>query len=150
MTFVFHYDFIPSIQMTQFQISSRPTLLFIPDISGFTRFVTDTEITHSQHIIEELLEVLIDANNIGLEISEIEGDAILFYRYSDELTAAEILTQVRTMFVQFHAHLKKFESQRICNCGGVRHHTFLAAEIRRSLRTDEREERETILKIVWR
>ena len=53
-------------------------LLFIPDISGFTRFVNETEIGHSRLIIQELLEILINANQIGLEVSEIEGDAILF------------------------------------------------------------------------
>ena len=56
-------------------------LLFIPDISGFTRFVTETEIGHSRLIIQELLEVLINANESGLEVSEIEGDAILFYKF---------------------------------------------------------------------
>lgn len=61
---------------------SNRGLLFIPDISGFTRFVTETEIGHSRIIIQELLEILINANGIGLEISEIEGDAILFYKYS--------------------------------------------------------------------
>ena len=50
-------------------------LLFIPDISGFTQFVNETEIDHSRLIIQELLEILINANEIGLEISEIEGDA---------------------------------------------------------------------------
>ena len=49
--------------------SAQPTLLFIPDISGFTDFVHNTEIQHSGHIVEELLEVLIDANEISLEIS---------------------------------------------------------------------------------
>ena len=53
-------------------------LLFIPDISGFTRFVNETEINHSRLIIQELLEILINANELNLEISEIEGDAILF------------------------------------------------------------------------
>ena len=52
--------------------------LFIPDISVFTNFVTNTEIEHSRHIIQELLEILIDSNQLGLEISEVEGDAILF------------------------------------------------------------------------
>ena len=33
-------------------------LLFIPDISGFTRFVSETEIEHSRLIIQELLEAL--------------------------------------------------------------------------------------------
>ncbi|MBS1564922.1 MAG: DUF2652 domain-containing protein, partial [Bacteroidetes bacterium] len=58
-------------------------LLFIPDISGFTRFVNQTEIGHSRMIIQELLEVLINANQVGLEISEIEGDAILFYKFGE-------------------------------------------------------------------
>jgi hypothetical protein len=53
-------------------------LIFIPDISGFTRFVNEVEIDHSRHIIQELLEVIINSNKIGLEVSEIEGDAILF------------------------------------------------------------------------
>lgn len=97
--------------------SIEPTLLFIPDLSGFTRFVNETEITHSRHIIEELLEVLIDADEIGLEVSEIEGDAILFYRDGRAPTAAELLAQVQRMYVGFHAHLKKYESYRICQCG---------------------------------
>lgn len=97
--------------------SIDPTLLFIPDISGFTQFVNDTEITHSRHIIEELLEVLIDANEIGLAVSEIEGDAILFYRNGQAPTAAELLAQVQRMYVNFHHHLKKYASYRICQCG---------------------------------
>ena len=96
---------------------TQPTLLFIPDISGFTQFVNETEITHSQHIIEELLEILIDANEMGLRISEIEGDAILFYREGTAPTAAELLAQVQRMYVRFHAHLKKYETRRICQCG---------------------------------
>ena len=94
-----------------------PTLLFVPDISGFTRFVTDTEISHSQHIIQELLEAIIDANQIDLEVSEIEGDAVLFYRHGASPTAQQLLDQVEKMYIQFHAHLKVYESKRICQCG---------------------------------
>ncbi len=97
--------------------SAQPTLLFIPDITGFTKFVHETEMAHSEHIIAELLEALIDANEIDLQISEIEGDAILFYRKGKKPTAAEILTQVQRMYVKFHACLRKYEYQRICQCG---------------------------------
>ena len=100
--------------------ATQPTLIFIPDISGFTHFVSNTEITHSRHIIEELLETLLEANEIGLEVSEIEGDAILFYRFGQAPTAAELLAQVQKMFVRFHAHLKKYETHRICHCGACR------------------------------
>jgi len=96
---------------------AQPTLLFIPDISGFTKFVHETEISHSEHIITELLEALIDANEIDLQISEIEGDAVLFYRKGIKPTAAEILAQVQRMYIKFHVCLRKYESQRICQCG---------------------------------
>ena len=66
---------------------TKPALLFVPDISGFTQFVQTTEITHSRHIIEELLEKLIEANDLGLQVSEVEGDAILFYRFGHPPTA---------------------------------------------------------------
>jgi uncharacterized membrane protein len=92
-------------------------MLFIPDISGFTQFVRNTDIVHSQHIIQELLETIIEANEIDMEISEIEGDAILFYKMGKAPTAAELLAQIQRMYVQFHFHLKKYEKMRICQCG---------------------------------
>ena len=95
----------------------QPTLLFIPDISGFTRFVNDTAISHSRHIVAELLETIIDADVLGLTVSEIEGDAILFYRPGPAPETAEMLAQVEKMYVAFHSHLKTYENQRICQCG---------------------------------
>lgn len=59
------------------------SLLFIPDISGFTKFVQTTEVEHSQHVIAELLEVLIEANTLNLELAEIEGDALFFYKEAE-------------------------------------------------------------------
>jgi hypothetical protein len=91
-------------------------LLFIPDISGFTRFVNEIEIEHSKSIIQELLEILINANEIGLEISEIEGDAILFYKYGDSPDLSEIYKQVQNMFFAFHRQLAGYEVRKYCQC----------------------------------
>ncbi len=91
-------------------------LLFIPDISGFTNFVTNTEIEHSRHIIQELLELLIDANQLELEISEVEGDAILFYKFGNMPELNTIYEQVEKMFTSFHEHLKIYENGRTCQC----------------------------------
>ena len=92
-------------------------LLFVPDISGFTKFVNETAVSHSRHIISELLEKLIDANELGLEVSEVEGDAILFYRLGEPPAAEAFFAQVQRMFVAFHSHLRLYETQRICRCG---------------------------------
>ena len=58
-------------------------LLFIPDISGFSRFVSQTEIEHSRLIIQELLESLINANQMGLEVSEVGCVSDLYFAYSE-------------------------------------------------------------------
>lgn len=97
--------------------SSENVLFFIPDIGGFTRFVTETEVDHSQHIIKELLELLVDANQINLEVSEFEGDAVLFFRTGSQPTLAELLAQAKRMFLEFHAHLRQLEVMRVCECG---------------------------------
>ena len=91
-------------------------LLFIPDISGFTRFVNETEIEHSRLIIEELLEILINANQIGLEVSEIEGDAILFYKFGPRPELNQIYNQVKNMFCSFHKGVSAYALRRYCYC----------------------------------
>jgi hypothetical protein len=91
-------------------------LLFIPDISGFTRFVTESEINHSRLIIQELLELLINANQIGLEVSEIEGDAILFYKFGEIPKLEAIYQQVKEMFCEFHKNLMAYDQRKYCQC----------------------------------
>lgn len=91
-------------------------LLFIPDISGFTRFVTETEIDHSRRLIQELLEVVIDANQIGLEVSEVEGDAVLFFRFGACPEPGQLCAQVERMFRDFHERLEAYEINRFCQC----------------------------------
>lgn len=91
-------------------------LLFIPDISGFTRFVNETEIDHSRLIIQELLEILINANTLDLEISEIEGDAILFYKFGEAPQLDALYKQVEKMFVDFHRSIIAYENRRYCQC----------------------------------
>jgi len=91
-------------------------LLFIPDISGFSKFVNEVEIRHSQFIIQQLLELLINANDSGLEISEIEGDAILFYKFGQPADLDSLYKQVEKMFRSFHQYLISYDNRKICQC----------------------------------
>ena len=91
-------------------------LLLIPDLSGFSNFVTTRELKCSQHVIKELLEVLIDSNQLGLEISEIEGDAVLFFKFGPLPELKDIFDQVKKMFFNFHQYLQMYEKMRTCDC----------------------------------
>ena len=91
------------------------SLLFLPDISGYTKFVQNTEVQHSQQVIAELLEILVEANTQDLKLAEIEGDALFFYK--EEIPSREkILAQVETMFSAFYSHLSLLKKNRICPC----------------------------------
>ena len=92
-------------------------LLYIPDISGFTKFVTQTEIEHSNEIISDLIEVIIKSNISGLRVSEIEGDSVLFYLLGRPPNVEEIINQSKRTFIDFHATLKMMERDFDCNCG---------------------------------
>lgn len=93
------------------------TFIFIPDISGFTHFVNNTEIEHSRHIMTELLELIINSDQLGLLVSEIEGDAVLCYKTDDIPSVESIFQQCEQTFINFHNHLRRYASERICRCG---------------------------------
>ena len=92
------------------------SLFFIPDISGYTNFIQTTEIEHSQHVIAELLEVLIEANVENLQLAEIEGDALFFYKEDTIPSQERLLAQIERMYKAFFNHLKLLETNRICPC----------------------------------
>lgn len=94
--------------------------IYIPDISGFTKFVTETDVSHSEHIISELLGVILDSNTLNFNVSEVEGDAVLFYKLDSPPSLTEIYNQSKEMFLNFHSHLKQIEKNTVCQCGACK------------------------------
>lgn len=97
--------------------SNTNSFIFLVDISGFTNFVNQTEIEHSGHIIAELLESVIDSNELGMTVAEVEGDAVFFYKHHDIPSKEDLLKQIEKTFIDFHYHLQLYEKRRVCHCG---------------------------------
>jgi hypothetical protein len=97
-------------------MTEQATIL-IPDISGFTEFITRTELDHSSHIINELLDLIIKQNYSGFVLSEIEGDAVLFYKKGEIPSKQQLIKQCIDIFAHFHEHLKIMERDIVCRCG---------------------------------
>ena len=96
---------------------AEKALILIPDISGFTDFNTTTEIDHAAHIIAELLEVMIKAEDTGFTLAEVEGDALLMYRKGDPLPRSILVDQCQRIFDAFHRQLMVIERDTVCQCG---------------------------------
>lgn len=91
---------------------TQPALIFIPDISGFTKFVNETGIQQSRTLIADLLEIIIEANVLDMKLSEIQGDAVLFYRLGPPPTVQDVINQCKQIFLDFQNYLKIVERDR--------------------------------------
>jgi hypothetical protein len=85
--------------------------LLIPDISGFTKFVQDTDMDTGSYVISRLLTRLLDCNILNLKVSEIEGDAILFYKMGKRLSPENVLSQFEFMQKGFSAELQQLSAE---------------------------------------
>ena len=86
-------------------MKALPTLLCIPDISGFTQFMSKTDFELSSKVIPSLLNKIVYSNEIGLKISEIEGDAVLFYKTGDLPSLKDLLNQCKFFYTEFYKQL---------------------------------------------
>lgn len=80
-------------------------LICIPDISGFTEFMSETDFELSSKIIPALLNQIIYTNKIGLKVSEIEGDAVLFFKTGEMPSLEKLIEQCRIFYTEFYKEL---------------------------------------------
>ncbi len=88
-------------------------LLVLADISGYTAFVTQTEVDHSWEILHELLEVIVLSAQGKLDVSQVEGDAILFISGLDD---EEVVRAVESTFISFHRRRRDMVAVTTCPC----------------------------------
>lgn len=79
----------------------REGMLLIADISGYTGFVHNTDLTTGSNITSELLSSIIEQNILDMNIAEIEGDAVFFYKYGAPPSVSQILDQYERMLDAF-------------------------------------------------
>ncbi len=92
-------------------METQPTLICIPDISGFTRFMSDADIELSSSVVPSLLNKIIYSNQIGLKVSEIEGDAVLFYKTGPLPSFKTLIEQCRVFYTEFYKQLAALKEE---------------------------------------
>jgi len=95
--------------------------LVLADISGFTAFITATELEHGPAIIAELLEQVIGRLSPTLEIQEVEGDAV-FALGPDAVVVppVKLLDVLDDAFVAFRTRKRELEADESCGCNACR------------------------------
>ena len=92
--------------------------LVLADVSGFTAFVTTTELEHGSEIIAALLDEVIGHLSPPLEIQEIEGDAVFALAGEGaDLPRSRLLEVLEEAFVAFKARQREMQAAETCFCG---------------------------------
>ncbi|WP_164851255.1 DUF2652 domain-containing protein [Larkinella soli] len=91
--------------------------ILIPDISGFTEFMTTNELSHASHAINLLMDAMLEAVGDEYEVSEIEGDAVLLLRKGPAPTREKIQETCLKIFNAFHFRRAWLQQYTICPCG---------------------------------
>lgn len=90
-------------------------LICIPDISGFTKFMAENDIEFSRKIIPPLLRTIVNANILNMKVGEIEGDAVVFYRFGIMPTLSELIRQCQSFYDKFNENLKVLMDEHVDN-----------------------------------
>lgn len=87
------------------------------DISGYTSFVSGTELEHAQGIVEELTSLLINHILAPLKLVKLEGDAVFYYAPGEMLPEAErLLEHIEGCYCDFASHIRTMQHQTNCPC----------------------------------
>ena len=87
--------------------------LVLADISGYSAFVAQTEVDHSWSILHELLDTVVRSVEGRMDVSQVEGDAILFIT---GLAPIDVINALEGTFVSFHRRLRDMEAVSTCPC----------------------------------
>lgn len=87
--------------------------LVLADISGYTKFVAETELDHSDVLVRRMLNVIIASLKGRLEMAQLEGDAIFFV---GEAAPPNLIAWLEESYLTFHRRMRTFLERRQCSC----------------------------------
>lgn len=95
----------------------RTAYFVIADISGYTKFMSETAIEHAKGILESLFGEIVPAIRAPLTISGLQGDAVFAYALeSDVMTQQFILDFAEQLYSVFAKSKEKMVINTGCTC----------------------------------
>jgi len=94
--------------------------LIIADISGYTAYLTGTELAHAQDILSKLIQTILDACRPPIELVEIEGDAVYVYLPGAAAPGVTVLAAIEGAYFAFVRQRDTIAHVAPCVCAACR------------------------------
>lgn len=91
--------------------------LVIADITGYTTFLSDSELEHAQDSLKDLLDLLIEQTKPPLVISRLEGDAVISYAPEASFLQGQTMVEIiENTYVKFREARQRMRLNTSCTC----------------------------------
>lgn len=100
--------------------SSERLLLIIADISGYTSYLTASELDHARDVMADLLETVLGAMGSTPRLSELEGDALFVHVPEGEIDGPMLLDTLEGCYFAFRRRIRSIAQTTTCPCTACR------------------------------
>jgi hypothetical protein len=91
--------------------------LVIADISGYTRYLTSSELEHAQQVLGSLMELLVDRTLPPLRVAGLQGDAVFSYGVAGGVLGGQSLVEmIEATYVAFRRAVEQMVLNTTCRC----------------------------------
>ena len=95
--------------------------IVISDITGYTAFLSGSELEHAEDSLRSLLNLLLEHTKPPLVISRLEGDAVISYAPQGSFLQGQSLVEtLENTYVAFRQALERMERNTTCTCDACR------------------------------
>jgi hypothetical protein len=95
--------------------------LIISDITGYSKYLKESELEHARDSLTALLNILIDHTKSPLVISDLEGDAVFSYAPAGGfLQEQSLLDMIESTYASFRKALELMVINTTCTCNACR------------------------------
>ena len=91
--------------------------LLITDITGYTTYLSDSELKHAQATLTALLELIVENTRSPLIITRLAGDAVISYGlHEDFFLGQTFIEKLEDTYVAFRKALERLVLNNTCRC----------------------------------
>jgi len=95
--------------------------IVIADITGYTAYLSGSELDHAQDSLRSLLELLVSHTKPPLIISRLEGDAVIAYApFGSFLQGQTLIELLENCYVAFRQARERMQLNTTCTCNACR------------------------------
>lgn len=105
-----------SIVRPDLMLRPESACLAIADITGYTRFLSGSELDHAQDILADLMNTVVTSLRPTLRLAKLEGDAVFVYVITDEVDGPVLQDTIEGSYFAFQRRLRDIRQASSCEC----------------------------------